>query len=282
MGAEKHALCTKGGTEGLFCTDETKFCASGTPVTFDFTILDEGNRIAYTRSVGPKTVNGNLSVDLGDISDRSKWKATPYEDLGIDNADGKRMYWAQRKLGATADFGVNSFGLFYAWGATTGYPVRDSGGGKYTSEHDFYKDPAFELDENNRLKPAYDAAYVNLGGAWRIPTSDEWRRLWDNTKHGFTEQSSVHYARVLLSKVSGFTDKYIYLPQPGYVHWQKLTGIVDGVCDGRIYYWTSDYADYYAGDHRAFLFMVIGTVNPDWTPFDIGFGPPIRPVFTLQ
>lgn len=282
MGAEKHALCTKGGTGGRFCTDETKFCAGGTPVSFDFTILDEGNRIAYTRSVGPKTVNGNLSVDLGDISDRSKWKATPYEDLGIDNADGKRIYWAQRNLGATADFDVNSFGLFYAWGATTGYPVRDSGGGNYTSEYDFHWDPAFELDENNRLKPAYDAAYVNLGGAWRIPTSDEWRRLWDNTKHYFTEESAIHYARGISSKVSGFTDKYIYLPQPGYVHWQKLTGIVDGFCDGRIYYWTSDYADYYAGDHRAFRFFVNATSNPIWEPFDIGYGTPIRPVFTLQ
>lgn len=30
MGAEKHALCTKGGTEGRFCTDETKFCVGGT------------------------------------------------------------------------------------------------------------------------------------------------------------------------------------------------------------------------------------------------------------
>ena len=78
------------------------FARVGTPVTFDFTILDEGNRIAYTRSVGPKTVNGNLSVDLGDISDRSKWKATPYEDLGINNAYGKRIYWAVYNLGASA------------------------------------------------------------------------------------------------------------------------------------------------------------------------------------
>ena len=81
--------------------------AVGTPVTFDFTILDQENKIAYTRSVGPKTVNGNLSVDLGDISDESKWKATPYEDMGIDNADGKRMYWARRNLGATSDSGIN-------------------------------------------------------------------------------------------------------------------------------------------------------------------------------
>ena len=153
--------------------------AVGTPVTFDFTILDQGNKIAYTRSVGPKTVNGNLSVDLGDISDATKWKATPYEDLGINNAYGKRMYWARRNLGATADFGNSLWRLFYAWGQLQGYPVRAPEEITPASTT-FYKDPAFELDENNRLKPAYDAAYVNLGGAWRHP------RLMNGSGSGIT------------------------------------------------------------------------------------------------
>ena len=256
--------------------------AVGTPVTFDFTILDQKNKIAYTRSVGPKTVNGNLSVDLGDISDESKWKATEYEDMGIDNEYGKRIYWARRNLGATADSGINCFGLFYGWGTTTGYPVKDIGGGNYETEHEISGPPRIDwvLDKNNKLKPAYDAAYANLGGAWRIPTTDEWKRLWDNTRHPLTAESLSRRSRQVVSNISGYTDYGFYLPQVGYVHSndQKLNGINDGVCNGILSYWTSDYN----GDFDAIMFWVQATASLRILTERVDHGTPIRPVFTLQ
>ena len=252
--------------------------AVGEPVTFDFTILDQKNKIAYTRSVGPKTVNGNLSVNLGDISDESKWKATPYEDMGIDNEEGKRMYWALRNLGATADSGINSFGLFYAWGTTTGYPVKDIGGGIYETEHEISAPPFIDwvLDENNKLKPAYDAAYANLGGAWRIPTGDEWKRLWDNTKHPLTSESLARQSRQVVSKISGYTDHGFYLPQPGYVYGTRLE------CNdaGHVWYWSSDYYTEMAG--YAISWTQRGTATAEHYSMYVGRGTPIRPVFTLQ
>ena len=251
--------------------------AVGTPVTFDFTILDQENKIAYTRSVGPKTVNGNLSVDLGDISDESKWKATPYEDMGIDNEYGKRMYWARRNLGATADGGIYGFGLFYAWGATTGYPVTSDGEG-YSSWHSFSATPTpySEVDENNHLKPAYDAARAALGGAWRIPTGDEWTRLWDNTKHPFTGASIDRQSRQVVSKISGYTSNGFYLPQPGLIMSTEL------VCNdqGHLYYWSSDSYTEKTGD--AIMWRCQGTATATLFHTYAYYGTPIRPVFTLQ
>ncbi len=252
--------------------------AVGTPITFDFTILDQKNKIAYTRSVGPKTVNGNLSVDLGDISDESKWKATPYEDMGIDNADGKRMYWARRNLGATSDYDP---GLYFAWGQTTGYPRILGANGKYSFNHSFSESNfSFpELDENNYLKPAYDAAYVVLGGAWRMPTSDEWRRLWDDTEHGYTQEDLNNSVRAFCGKKSGYTNNSFYLPHSSNAFGSDLSikNLDAIIC------WTPEYKGKNSlGSETADIFICTPYVPINIRTLMAEYGTPIRPVFTLQ
>ena len=252
--------------------------AVGTPVTFDFTILDQKNKIAYTRSVGPKTVNGNLSVDLGDISDESKWKATPYEDMGIDNADGKRMYWARRNLGATSDYDP---GLYFAWGQTTGYPRILGANGEYSFNHNFSESNfSFpELDENNYLKPAYDAAYVVLGGAWRMPTSDEWRRLWDYTEHGYTQEDLKNSVRAFRGKNSGYTNNYFYLPHSSNAVFSVLS--INNL--DAIICWTPEYKGKDSlGFEMADIFMCTPSIPINIIRLAAEYGTPIRPVFTLQ
>ena len=283
---ERLILGRKDGND-LHFTGILDASAVGTPVTFDFTILDRNNKIAYTRSVGPKTVNGNLSVDLGDISDESKWKATQYEDLGINNADGKRIYWSKYNLGASATY---PYGYYFSFGQIQGYPIQGTFG-NYTCEHKFNDDKLSDsellarLDSNGNLKPEYDAARAALGGAWRIPTKDEMQRLSDNTTRSSYMPSGEdqNFGITYTSTKAGYTSRNIFLPAAGavfgqtpYYQGEKLNHLTASTREGdanayHCYQTTLDYPD------RA-EYLIDGLNY--FGAYFLGF--PIRPVFTLQ
>ena len=281
---ERLILGRKDGND-LHFTGILDASAVGTPVTFDFTILDRNNKIAYTRSVGPKTVNGNLSVDLGDISDESKWKATQYEDLGINNADGKRIYWSKYNLGASATY---PYGYYFSYGQVQGYPIQGTFG-NYTCEHNFYQQipsdfPDGRLDSNDCLIPEYDAAHAALGGAWRIPTTDEMKQLYENTNKAAVAADSESAGITYTSIKSGYGDKSVFLPAAGSVYQQTPGG------QGQtLLYRTSNY--YYRASGDAVFNFWVKVASPDKYSWDITQhhtgrispkGLPIRPVFTLQ
>ena len=261
--------------------------AVGEPVTFDFTILDQENKIAYTRSVGPKTVNGNLSVNLGDISDESKWKATPYEDMGIDNADGKRIYWSKYNLGASATY---PYGYYFSFGQIQGYPIQGTFG-NYTCEHKFNDDKLSDsellarLDSNGNLKPEYDAARAVLGGAWRIPTRDEMLLLYYNTTRSSYMPSGEgqNFGITYTSTKAGYTSRNILLPAAGEVYGQTPYNQRKGLChltastregDANAYHCYQTTLDY--PDRADYLIDGLNYFGAYFRGF------PIRPVFTLQ
>ena len=267
--------------------------AVGEPVTFDFTILDQKNKIAYTRSVGPKTVNGNLSVNLGDISDATKWKATEYEDMGIDNEYGKRVYWAVYNLGASAT-SANLYGDFFGYGQVQGYPIQGTFG-NYSCEHKFFRViPAGwdeMLDGDNCLKPEFDAAHVALGGAWRTPRFDEMSLLYmsaDATAYETTTRivyntSSESAGIKFTGAKSGYRDNSIFLPAAGQVN--RQTPADQG---NDLLYRTS--GPWIAESERVPV-MWVDMTRPDLNTLSLALfgyghleysGYPIRPVFTLQ
>ena len=86
-------------------------------------------------------------------------------DLGLS------VLWADRDLGASAP---NSYGGCYRWGEPEESPSFPEGNFLYES----YCKDRFEQRENSYykywcFKPEYDAATVNWGGKWRMPTADE-------------------------------------------------------------------------------------------------------------
>ena len=267
--------------------------AVGEPVTFDFTILDQKNKIAYTRSVGPKTVNGNLSVNLGDISDATKWKATEYEDMGIDNEYGKRVYWAVYNLGASAT-SANLYGDYFGYGQVQGYPIQGTFG-NYTCEHNFFRAVPADwdgmLDGDNCLKPEFDAAHVALGGAWRTPRFDEMSLLYmsaDATAYETTTRivyntSSESAGIKFTGAKSGYRDNSIFLPAAGQVN--RQTPADQG---NDLLYRTSGP---WIADSERVPVMWVDMTRPDLNTLSLALfgyghleysGYPIRPVFTLQ
>ncbi|MBO6082915.1 MAG: hypothetical protein J6P46_07825, partial [Bacteroidales bacterium] len=197
-------------------------------------------------------------------------------DLGLPSG----LKWATFNLGATKP---EEYGDYYAWGETEPYystldPLiwkegKESGYTwssykwcigdsnplmliKYCTDTSFGYDGF--TDGKTVLDPEDDAAIVNLGGNWRMPTDEEWGELLKNCT----------LARATVNGVGGcsFTSKIngnsIFFPCSGYL---AGTGFVSGYgqywCsslspDSPLYAWSVvfDYQlqELYAGRHSFF------------------------------
>ena len=109
-----------------------------------------------------------------------------YVDLGLPS----QLKWAKCNIGATNE---EEAGLYFQWGDTQGYTAEQvgNGGGKKYFDWSDYK---FSIDGSSSnlskynasdsktvLDPEDDAAHVNMGGNWRMPTFDEYKELFLNT-----------------------------------------------------------------------------------------------------
>ena len=133
-------------------------------------------------------------------------------------ADGP--YWAKCNVGTSSE---TDEGLFFAWGIVEGFKV-----GGYQASYPFgtnLSSPANGLslaqlktagicDSVGVLARAYDAASVNMGGDWRMPTKAELNDLkekcdvaWDDTRKGLVFTGKDAYATAS-----------IFLPCPGFVN----------------------------------------------------------------
>ena len=70
------------------------------------------------------------------------------------------------------------------------------------------------VDNKYTLDVEDDAAYVNKGKSWRIPSADEWAELRDKCIWTWTSRNG-HYGYLVTSNVSGYTDRQIFLPASG-------------------------------------------------------------------
>ena|GEM_PF-4562842 len=132
-------------------------------------------------------------------------------DLGLS------VKWASFNLGASKP---EEYGKYYAWAATTGYASSES--------HDFsWENTPYCTDASNyssssswskynsddaKLESADDAATVNLGGSWRMPTHAEWLDLYNECTWTWISQNGVNGYKVSSKK----NNNSIFLPAAGY------------------------------------------------------------------
>lgn len=179
-----------------------------------------------------------------------------FVDLGLS------VKWGTYNIGASKP---EEYGRYFAWGDVSGQIWN----GKEWSEGGFETFPAYALDENYNLKPEYDAAHVNIGGNWRMPSYEEFREMLENTTSNWTDdyEGTGVAGQIFTSTKEGFEDKSIFFPAAGYGVFYFQYG--EGTCAR---YWTSSY-----GNHYSFLFsttseniVIIDTHRDTATP--------IRPV----
>ena len=129
-----------------------------------------------------------------------------YVDLGLPSG----LKWATCNVGASSP---EEYGLYFAWGETTGYTDEQvTSGIKPFTEDEYNSGPASRISSDLTLEQ--DAAHVNMGGNWRMPTKDECQELLDNCDDSWTDayNGTEIAGWVLTSKVNG---KSVFFPAAG-------------------------------------------------------------------
>ena len=160
-----------------------------------------------------------------------------YVDLGLPSG----LKWATCNVGADSP---EEYGNYFAWGETTSkseytwtnYKFRASGDSWNTlkfSKYNTYSEYG-TVDNKTVLDPGDDAASVNWGGSWRMPTRAEFEELI-NSNNCTTDQTVQNgvYGIKITSKKYGNS---IFLPGAGF--WEDAALCNAGSLG---YYWSAYY-----------------------------------------
>ena len=137
-----------------------------------------------------------------------------YVDLGLPSG----TLWATMNVGASKP---SDAGLYFQWGDTVGYTAEQVGTGegqkKFASDESDYKFGVYPnytkyATMGATLELEDDAAHVNMGGSWHMPTPNQIWELTHNTRSSWTTQDGVN-GRLFTSKKD--TSKFIFIPAAG-------------------------------------------------------------------
>lgn len=165
-------------------------------LVFALTLVAQAQTMNVHFKNGTKVEFNSVNVDYVDFTEKpSDPTLTPgdYVDLGLS------VKWASCNLGASTPAGK---GGYYAWGETSTKT-------KYSAKnHAYYKEGSGYTDIGKNISGTqYDAATVNLGKDWRMPTKDEMQELCDKCTFTYGEVDGVkgYYA-------TGKNGNSIFLP----------------------------------------------------------------------
>lgn len=253
--------------------------AAGTSYTYNMTLtkhevkLDSSSITDWTANTPTDVVGEELPIESDE-----------YVDLGLPSG----TLWATCNLGADAP---EQEGKQYAWGEIIAKSEIIEGYGSWTGEKnanyvtgetrttydkDHYKWTANysyskynETDGKIMLESFDDAATINLGEEWCIPTPDQLTELRENCSASWTTVNHVSGMKVV-----GPNGNYIFLPATGYT---QGTGTYSGVINKSIY-WSSGLRNVSMGYVNSLSFEGKGTKLDQGTMDKRHIGGAIRPV----
>ena len=227
------------------CSDD-----KDSPSNIDNTQTDNGSKGNSTSGDGGDS-NDNVSVIP--FSKSGTEDGHDYVDLGLPSG----TKWATCNVGAATP---QDYGNYYAWGETTTMEIGGWGSYKYGSGQEQltkycdvsrYGKDGF-TDSKTTLDLEDDAAYVNWGGKWRMPTQAQINELFNECYWVWTENynnSNVKGCIVYKAKISNdknkwnnknypssyiLSDAHIFLPAAGY---RGSGGLYSAGSDGK--YWAT-------------------------------------------
>ena len=204
-----------------------------------------------------------VTAQAGNVKDECK--VIVIDPASIRAVDlGLNVKWANMNLGATAP---EEYGDYYAWGEIEPYytsqdPLTwkdDKPNGyawesyKWCNDGDYkrltkycpanktsYWDGEGSPDDKSSPDPEDDAASVQLGGKWRMPTDYDWTKLRNNCTWKWTDDyNGTGVAGMTIT--SNKTGKSIFLPAAGY-RWSNKEEIYHAGSQGE--YWSTIDPDY--------------------------------------
>ena len=144
---------------------------------------------------------------------------------------GLSVRWASCNVGATTP---EEYGDYFAWGETETKDEYSWATYKYgNNKIHLFKYNIY--DDKTTLESEDDAATVNWGGEWRMPTDAEWTELREQCTWTWTTQNGVNGYQVS-SKTNGNS---IFLPAAGYR--KSYSGLLDASFSGK--YWSASLND---------------------------------------
>ncbi|MBQ8116150.1 MAG: hypothetical protein IJ145_08545 [Prevotella sp.] len=237
----------------------------------------DGSELTRSYNGSTSVLNRKAVINMGTASLAQGWTGTMndhgYVDLGI-RMNGKKILFATCNVGADSP---EEYGDYFAWGATepyyTGYtmngtsltvtswkdgrsdgyaqanaPFYSSGTGgdaiytKYTAGGDV-------------LAAEDDAACVQWGADWRMPTTEEMQALYDNTTNVWTDNynNTGIKGRIFTGK-GNYANSSLFLPAAGHFYDASYVG---GGSSGL--FWSSTLL---SSTYGRFLSFYSGGVNP--------------------
>ena len=193
--------------------------------------------------------DGLLLAEGSTLLSYNRIKSHAYVDLGLPSG----TLWATCNIGAD---NPEDYGLYFVWGETTGYTQDTTDGhsfnwasykwcnGSSSTLTKYCNNSSYGYngftDTLTELEPEDDAAYVNWGSAWRMPSKEQFDELINSsyTTTTWTTQNGV-YGRKITSKSNSNS---LFLPAAGYrdatslhfvgsrgSYWSRTLGTVDPV-----------------------------------------------------
>ena len=182
-----------------------------------------------------------------------------YVDLGLPSG----TLWATMNVGASKP---SEAGLYFQWGDTVGYTASQVGTGEGQKKFaDDWSDYKWRLSGDSwssivfkkyttkgaKLELEDDAAHVNMGGEWHMPSPTQINELINNTTSEWTTLDGVN-GRLFTSKKDG--TKSIFIPAAGFAWdgsvrnsgdygnvWSSMLN-TDSVNSGQYLFFYTDYA----------------------------------------
>ena len=174
---------------------------------------------------GQNYILPNVSICHNNLHVHYEKKYDPYNgheyvDLGLPSG----TLWAKCNVGAESE---TDYGQYFAWGETQGYTAEQVGTDKTFTWNDYKygifdeEDPDLRMTKYNStdgkttLDITDDAARVNMGGEWHMPTQEQIYELINNihTSHSLITKDGV-YGMLFTSKYNSNT---LFFPFTGYV-----------------------------------------------------------------
>lgn len=187
-----------------------------------------------------------------------------YVDLGLPSG----VKWATCNVGATSP---EDYGDYFAWGEVEPKSTYNWSTYKYCNDSNtktimtkYCTDSRYgTVDNKTELDLEDDAAYINWGEGWRMPSFAQFDELrtkctwtWDSTKKGFT--------------VIGPNKNSLFLPAAGYYHYSSID---NAGFDG--WYWSRSLDTSISNATPALFF---GNRNVEWMGIYRNAGQSVRPV----
>jgi hypothetical protein len=164
-----------------------------------------------------KTINSFISEKLKITKNMINNQHNGYEFVDLDLPSG--TLWAKCNIGAEKE---TNYGVCFAWGETKSKKEFN-----WDTYFDLTVDDTFEKYNNDggltELELKDDAAHVNMGSAWCIPTKEQFEELFKLDKKFIKNYNDTNVPGMLFTGENGNT---LFLPA-GNLHGRQINGTYD-------------------------------------------------------